>query len=684
VRARVAARCRSLAPWLLAIALALLAIGLAAALLVGEPGLLRVVDLPTLLFFGLALLAVPATAAMLAYRAHVRERRQRSEVESLLAIMRDVHAAAGTEAAAGVLLEHTRSLVGATGAALVLHTADGRVLRAQVDGRERARRSISGEATLPERTLLEELALTSVMDLSPSHADRRTGLTALGLPAAIAVALRGDTRVVGLLAVERNEQFGPRERRLLETVGTHAGNALETGQTARALVAVTELKERLAHEARHDPLTGLANRSLFALRVEAALARDDNAPAVMFVDLDDFKGINDTLGHAAGDALLVTVAERLRASLREDDLAARLGGDEFAVLLEDVPSLDYARDVATRVLELLLLPIEMAGVTLAVPASVGVTLATADCTVESLLREADIAMYNAKSKGKGQVALFDESLRDIATQHLALKIELPEALRSGQFRLDYQPIVNTGDQTIRGFEALIRWHHPTRGVVAPGQFIAAAEASGIIVDIGRWVLEQACHQAVAWNEGSPRPLTMSVNVSATQLHNPGFIDVLRTALEDSGLPPELLTIELTESILVEHNRVAQILEEIRAVGVSIAIDDFGTGYSSLSYLQKFPVTSVKVDRTFVAELAARGDSGLVRSILSLAEALGLTTVAEGVETAGQLAALNALECDLAQGYFLGYPQNSADITELLRGDTLAGLAGRRTIETPAP
>ncbi|MFZ1880506.1 MAG: EAL domain-containing protein [Gaiellaceae bacterium] len=458
--------------------------------------------------------------------------------------------------------------------------------------------------------------------------------------------------------------------------------------TLRDVTARRTLEEQLERRAFHDDLTDLANRALFADRVAHALSRSVRRSvigvAVLFIDLDDFKAVNDGLGHGAGDELLRGVAVRIRAGLRPGDTVARLGGDEFAVLLEDVPSLEYAREVATRVLELLLLPIEMAGVSLAVPASVGVTLATADCTVESLLRDADIAMYNAKSKGKGQVALFDESLRDIATQHLALKIELPEALRSGQFRLDYQPIVNTGDQTIRGFEALIRWHHPTRGVVAPGQFIAAAEASGIIVDIGRWVLEQACHQAVLWNEGSPRPLTMSVNVSATQLHNPGFIDVLRAALEDSGLPPELLTIELTESILVEHNRVAQILEEIRSVGVSIAIDDFGTGYSSLSYLQKFPVTSVKVDRTFVAELAARGDSGLVRSILSLAEALGLTTVAEGVETAGQLEALNALECDLAQGYFLGYPQTSADITELLHGQTLAELAGRPPRESPAP
>ena len=348
----------------------------------------------------------PAAALVLAYRAHVREERQRSEVESLLAIMRDVHAAAGTEAAAAVLLEHARSLVGAAGAALVLHTAEGRVLRAQVDGRERARRSLTGETTLPERALFEELETAALIDLSSTRHERRTGLTGLGLPAAIVVALRGETRVVGLLAVERGESFSLRERRLLETVGKHAGSALESGQTARALAAVTALKERLAHEARHDPLTGLANRSLFSLRVAAALARDDNAPAVMFLDLDDFKHVNDTLGHAAGDALLVTVAERLRASLREDDLAARLGGDEFAVLLEHAPSAVEAERAAERVLGALLAPLSVEGHVVRVRASIGVALASRGAsTADQLLRNADLAMYAAKAGG--QVALRD-------------------------------------------------------------------------------------------------------------------------------------------------------------------------------------------------------------------------------------------------------------------------------------
>jgi diguanylate cyclase (GGDEF)-like protein/PAS domain S-box-containing protein len=563
-------------------------------------------------------------------------------------------------------------------AALVHHSADG-ILLVGTDFRisfaspaAEALCARSGEACIGT-SLLDSF----VADSQPAIAKQLANLAAM--PEGAIVPLEGTVCVDGesIVAVEGT---------VCNLLADASVRALVV--TLRDVTARRTLEEQLERRAFHDDLTGLANRALFADRVAHALSRSvrqgEVGVAVLFIDLDDFKAVNDGLGHGAGDELLRGVAARIRSGLRPGDTVARLGGDEFAVLLEDVPSLDYASEVAARVIELLLLPIEMAGVSLAVPASVGVTLAARGCSVESLLRDADIAMYNAKSQGKGQVALFDESLRDIASQHLALKIELPEALRSGQFRLDYQPIVDVRSETIRGFEALIRWHHPERGVVAPGQFIAAAEASGIIVDIGRWVLERACQQAVLWNNASAHPLTMSVNVSATQLHNPGFIDVLRSALADSGLAPSLLTIELTESILVEHTRVAQILEEIRAVGVSIAIDDFGTGYSSLSYLQKFPVTSVKVDRTFVAELAARGDSGLVRSILSLAEALGLTTVAEGVETAGQLEALNALECDLAQGFFLGYPQNSADITELLGAESAAARAGLYASEPSRP
>ncbi len=474
------------------------------------------------------------------------------------------------------------------------------------------------------------------------------------------------------LPLEGRVRAGGDQTRAVEGTGC---NLLADDVVGGLVVTLRDVTDRLALEAQlerrafQDDLTGLANRALFADRVAHALdrsARDEGGHVgVLFLDLDDFKAVNDGMGHGAGDELLRGVATRMRVGLRPADTVARLGGDEFAILLENVPSPEFAFGIATRVLELLSLPIEVAGVSLAVPASVGVTLATETSTVESLLRDADIAMYRAKSQGKGRIAMFDETLRDVASRRLALKVELPDALRLAQFRLDYQPIVGVADGVIVGFEALIRWHHPQRGLISPGEFIPVAEESGAIVEIGAWVLEEACSQAVRWNERSERPLSISVNVSAAQLRSPAFPGLLRRVLASTGLPHSLLTIELTESVLIDHVRLAPILGELRAIGVDIAIDDFGTGYSSLSYLQSFPVTSVKVDRSFVSQLTTHGDSGLVRSILALAEALGLSTVAEGVETPGQLEALSSLDCALVQGYYTGYPQSPEEIEALL-------------------
>ncbi len=679
MRARVAARCRSLAPWLLAIALALVAIGLVTALLLGEPGLLRVLGIPTLMLLGLILLAIPASAVLVVYRAHVREERQRSEVESLLAIMRDVHAAAGTEAAAGVLLEHARLLVGATGAALVLHTADGRVLRAQVDGRERARRSISGEPTLPERTLLEDLARTSVIDLSPSLPDRRTGLTALGLPAAIVVALRGETRVVGLLAVERDEPFGPRERRLLEAVGSHAGSALESGQTARALAAVTELKERLAHEARHDGLTGLANRSLFALRVEAALARDDNAPAVMFLDLDDFKGVNDTLGHAAGDALLVTVAERLRASLREDDLAARLGGDEFAVLLEHAPTPVEAERAAERVLAALIAPLAVHGRAVRVHASIGVALASGGAvTASDLLRNADLAMYAAKAGGRSRCAIFSPGMQDAELARHALVDELRDAIRRGDIKPHFQPLVDLGSGRSWAVEALARWYHPSLGLLLPERFIELAEETDLIDELGRGILHAACRQAAVWRATIPgaEELVVSVNVSRHQLDSGSFATVVAEALAWENLPAQALMLELTESAVAgDPELVAAHCRALRALGVRLAIEDFGTGASSLADLRDLPVDVLKLARPFVDALETRpGEREFVRVIVQLGRVLGLTVAVEGVETEGQLALLRELGVDVAQGNLMAAAEAAVVIEAHLRRSSRSAAA----------
>ncbi len=466
---------------------------------------------------------------------------------------------------------------------------------------------------------------------------------------------RGTTVPLGGRAHSRDGQV-----RVLEGV---ARNLLED-ENVRAVVVTMrdttrrhELERQLQRRAFQDGLTGLANRALFVDRLEHALKRSMRDPelgiAVLFLDLDDFKAVNDGMGHSAGDQVIRGVADRIRSCVRPGDTVARLGGDEFTVLVEGLSSTTAATSLAQRLLEVLQLPIDVDGVSLAVPVSVGVTFATHASTAESLLRDADIAMYTAKSEGKARVVLFDATLRDVAVQRLALKVELPEALRLEQFRLAYQTIVDTRTRDIRGFEALIRWQHPERGLMSPGQFIPAAEETGAIVDIGRWALEEACRQAIHWNRKWPEPLSINVNVSALQLHQPGFDDQLREILRRTGLDPSLLVLELTESVLVKQQRVETILDELRAIGVGIAIDDFGTGYSSLSYLQRFPVTSIKVDKSFIADLSE--GRKIVQSILSIGEAFGLTTVAEGIETPEQLEVLARLGCDRAQGFLLGKP-----------------------------
>ena len=543
--------------------------------------------------------------------------------------------------------------------ALILHSADAIFL---IDKDYRIAFASPSTAELWGRSA-EKLVGTSFLDSFGK--EYRAAIahqldTVLAIPMGETVPLEGGVRAEG------------GQIRALEGI---ARNLLED-QSVRAIVVTMrdttgrrELEKQLERRAFHDDLTGLANRALFTDRLEHALdrsARDrDVGIAVLFVDLDDFKAVNDGMGHGAGDELIRSVAERIRSCVRPADTVARLGGDEFAVLLEDVPSVSHATSLADRLLEVLQLPIGVIGVSMSVPASVGVTFATRDSTAESLLRDADIAMYSAKSQGKGRVTVFDATLREIAVQRLALKVELPEALRSEQFHLDYQPIKDVASGELRGFEALIRWHHPERGLVSPGEFIPAAEETGMIVDIGRWVLKEACQQAVVWNRKWPEPLSISVNVSGLQLHQPEFIEDLQSILGATGLAPSLLTLELTESVLVRHQRVENILGELRTIGVGIAIDDFGTGFSSLSYLQQFPVTSIKVDRSFVADLTSGGKVGLVRSILSIGDALGLTTVAEGVETAEQLEVLTRLGCDCAQGFVIGRPMPPGEIDGML-------------------
>ena len=446
----------------------------------------------------------------------------------------------------------------------------------------------------------------------------------------------------------------------------------------RDVTARKALEDELKRQAFHDSLTGLANRALFADRLEHAISRAERSPsalAVLFVDLDDFKTVNDSLGHGEGDLLLVAVADRLRASLRASDTIARMGGDEFAILIEDPVDGETPMDVGRRMLARLEPPFVHSGKELFVRASIGIaTTRGRDHTADEVLRNADVAMYTAKTNGKNRLEVFEPGMHTAALTRLALKGDLERALERDEFTLVYQPIVRLAGGRLSGVEALLRWQHRERGTVGPAEFIPVAEETGVILPLGRWVLEQACAQAAAWNAISPQPITMSVNVSGRQLQHPGFAAEVAAVLASTGLAPHLLTLELTESVLMQDAEAATaVLVELKILGVRLAIDDFGTGYSSLNYLRRFPIDELKIDRSFVASLDdGPTQSAVVLSILRLSETLHLETVAEGIEESSQLAVLRDLGADLGQGYLFARPLDAAAATALIVADAHLG------------
>jgi diguanylate cyclase (GGDEF)-like protein/PAS domain S-box-containing protein len=442
----------------------------------------------------------------------------------------------------------------------------------------------------------------------------------------------------------------------------------------RDITARKGLEEELRRQAFHDSLTGLANRALFADRLEHALARTHRFGqpiAVLFIDLDDFKTVNDSLGHGEGDHLLIAVAERLAGAIRTGDTIARMGGDEFAVLIEDPAEAEAPIAVAQRLLAALEAPFQRGAKELFVHASVGVAASTSKRqTADDLLRDADVSMYTAKTNGKNRVEVFVPSMHEAALARLALKGDLERALERGEFGLVYQPIMNLETRRIAGVEALLRWHHSQRGTVGPTDFIPVAEETGLIVPLGRWVLQEACRQAKAWDDETSKRLTMSVNVSARQIQEPGFVHEVTQVLAATGLAPERLTLELTESVLMQDvEATATTLDSLKRLGIRLAIDDFGTGYSSLSYLRRFPIDELKIDRSFVASMNTGPDqSALVRSILRLGETLHLETVAEGIEQADQLAELQTLGAGLGQGYYFAKPLTPEALSGFLAAD----------------
>ena len=458
-----------------------------------------------------------------------------------------------------------------------------------------------------------------------------------------------------------------------------AANELTDEATARLVLSCHDISERKAFEreltrqAFHDPLTSLPNRALFLNRVEHALARSERSNtrvAILYLDLDNFKIVNDTLGHAAGDALLLSFAERLLSCVREVDTVARLGGDEFAILLESVPSLEEAERMAQRTAEALRVPFEIEDHTVYTTASVGIALAETHARdAAALIRAADLALYRAKGDGKARYAVYDSSMAADCIERMEIENDLRLALDRGELRVYYQPIVSLGDRQVLELEALVRWVHPARGLLAPSTFIAVAEETGLIVPMGRWVLETACRQlkAIQAQQPSGPPLRLSVNVSARQLWRTDFVDDLAAILAETAIDPAALKLEITETMLISRvELVRKTIDRIRELGVKLAIDDFGTGFSSLSYIKEFPVDAIKIDRSFVEGLGHGPDGeALVRNVIELGRSLGLPVTGEGVETEEQWRRLQDLGCELGQGYLFARPLSAEDLSSLL-------------------
>jgi diguanylate cyclase (GGDEF)-like protein len=532
-------------------------------------------------------------------------------------------------------------------------------------------RGVAGRAVVERR-----LVMTQDYRNEP---DALAELVEAGLEAAMAAPVHRNGTVVGTLVVGTHRpgrRYTMTEQEVLLAFAEHASLALND---ASAIEAMRRAFGEAVHQATHDALTGLPNRTLVIDRLTHALARHRRRAgglAVLFVDLDRFKVVNDSLGHSVGDEVLIKIAERLQTAVRPGDTVSRLAGDEFVVICEDVADEADVVRVAERVAQTVAVPLQLYGRETVITASIGIAIAGPDIKAEDLLRDADVAMYRAKEKGRARLELFDQAMRTRMLDRLETEHALRLALDHGSLVLHYQPTVCLTTGRVLSVEALVRWEHPTRGLVPPSEFVPLAEDTGLIVPLGRWALMAACHQLAGWRLLHPEleSMQVSVNLSARQFADPHLVEMTAAALEASGLPSDSLWLEITESVLMEEaESTVDTLRALRALGVRISIDDFGTGYSSLSYLKRFPVDVLKIDRSFVDGLGVDPeDEAIVTAVVGLARALNLGVVAEGVETPQQLDGVRRLGCNAVQGFYLGTPQPADEALLRLTASSLVG------------
>jgi diguanylate cyclase (GGDEF)-like protein len=640
------------------------------------------------------LLIVPLATLFLAYRAYISEREKHDRLELLYQSSRIMQHSPELDSALIALLDHARAMFRAEIAEVVIYArGDGGDALWTASIQDAPAAAMVPVRLAPDDPVHRRIATERQAFFNSEWT--RHPVTAQPIRQAMVSPLSAESGLIGAMIVANRltegTSFDDDDLRLFETLANQAAVALENGQLEQSLAELSRLKEELRHQAYHDPLTGLANRALFVDQVEEQLAtlRDGLRTVVLFLDLDDFKIVNDTLGHAAGDRLLAAVADRMRNCVRADDLAARLGGDEFAVLLTDEPALERARGVARRMIDSLQAPFLIQGQEISIGGSIGIAVGpTQGEHADELLRNADVAMYTAKANGKRRAAVFEPTMHAAIVARHALSAELTRSMGRGELAVHYQPIVELGTGRIAGAEALVRWLHPTRGTVSPDEFIPLAEENGLILTLGRWVIAEACEQVAAWERGPglAPDFFMSVNLSPLQLQQAEFIAEIESILKSTGLAPERLVVELTETAMFQDTETTLAkLEALRTLGVRIALDDFGTGYSSLGYLRRFPVDILKIAREFVVPAASEpGDWAFAHAIVALGTTLGLKIVAEGIEEAAQADRLRQLGCDLGQGFFFARPVEAGALEAAIRRGEDASRGLRLSVDTARP